>query len=162
DVDRSSDHPLGSVLPLDDVSPLWGKSWRELGLNAFVNHRTQGVSAFVDSPFLRRPIALRREDGKTLDQTILAQPLTALAESLAARGWQRYEGSGAQVAEADALLQRAREGALALDWRKATTDLANAALSLRTVADKNRESKECLGNSTLLAGNEFNQVRARA
>src|SRR5215471_10497242 len=38
DVDRSSDHPLGSVLPLDDVSPLWGKSWRELGLNAFVNH----------------------------------------------------------------------------------------------------------------------------
>ena len=162
DVDRSSDHPQGSVLPLDDVSPLWGKSWRELGLNAFVNHRTQGVPAFVDSPFLRRPIALRREDGKALDQMILVQPLTALAESMAARGCQSYEGTPARVAEADAQLKRAREGALSLDWNKATKDLADAALVLRTAVDKNRESKVCLGNSTFLTGDEFDRVRARA
>jgi LmbE family N-acetylglucosaminyl deacetylase len=161
DVDRSSDKPSGYVLPLDDVSPLWGKSWREIGLNAFVNHRTQGIPAFVDSPFLRRPIALRREDGKPLDSAMLAQPLSALALSEQARGCQVYDGTADQVADADKELRLAREDALALDWNKASKKLADAALNLRIAADRNRQSKECLGDSEFLQGSEFSDARER-
>ena len=46
------------MLPLDEISPLYGKSWREIGLDAFANHRTQGITGFLGSPFLRRSVAL--------------------------------------------------------------------------------------------------------
>jgi len=52
DLDRFSEKPTGYVLPLDDVSPLWGKSWREIGMDAFANHRTQGVSVFYGNSLL--------------------------------------------------------------------------------------------------------------
>src|SRR5215475_6448315 len=78
DLDRS-DKPTGYVLPLGDISPLWGKSWREIGLDAFANHRTQGVPVFLGSPFFRRPLALKREDGGKFDPAWLARTLTALA-----------------------------------------------------------------------------------
>ncbi len=45
----------GSTLPVDEISPLWGKTWREIGLDAFANHRSQGITDFIGSPFLRRP-----------------------------------------------------------------------------------------------------------
>src|SRR5712692_5111312 len=51
-LDRS-EAPKGYLLPLDEISPLYGKSWRELGLDAFANHRTQGITGFLGSPFLR-------------------------------------------------------------------------------------------------------------
>src|SRR5436309_4711029 len=57
DLDRS-EAPKGYLLPLDDISPLYGKSWREIGLDAFANHRTQGITGFLGSPFLRRAVAL--------------------------------------------------------------------------------------------------------
>src|SRR5213593_1344349 len=66
DVDRG-EKPQGYLLPLDNISPLYGKSWREIGLDAFANHRTQGITGFLGSPFLRRPTALKREDGGQLD-----------------------------------------------------------------------------------------------
>jgi len=34
-LDRFSEKPTGYVLPLDEVSSLWGKSWREIGIDAF-------------------------------------------------------------------------------------------------------------------------------
>ncbi|MGB7493443.1 MAG: PIG-L family deacetylase [Candidatus Acidiferrum sp.] len=77
DLDRS-DTPKGYVLPLDDISFLYGKSWREIGLDAFVNHHTQGIAGFINSPFLSRPVALVPERGGTLAPTELAQPLTSL------------------------------------------------------------------------------------
>src|SRR6266849_10183345 len=58
DLDRS-EKPQGYPLPLDDVSPLYGKSWREIGLDAFANHRTQGITGFSTRRFLRRPITLK-------------------------------------------------------------------------------------------------------
>ena len=58
DLERGATIPTGYVLPLDEVSPLYGKTWREIGLDAFVNHRTQGIAGFLNSPFLRRPIAI--------------------------------------------------------------------------------------------------------
>ena len=76
--ERGTQNPTGYVLPLDEVSPLYGKSWREIGLDAFVNHRSQGIAGFMNSPFLMRPIALLREEGKNFDPSTLAVPLTEL------------------------------------------------------------------------------------
>src|SRR5207253_430595 len=79
DVDRG-EKPQGYFLPLDDTSPLYGKTWREIGLDAFANHRSQGIAVFLGSAFLRRPIALKREDGQPLNPAMLAEPLGPLDE----------------------------------------------------------------------------------
>src|SRR4029077_18776112 len=77
-LERGSEAPQGYVLPLDDISPLYGKSWREIGLDAFTNHRTQGISTFLGSPFLRRPIALVPEAGGKLGPSDLNTSLNTL------------------------------------------------------------------------------------
>ena len=121
DLDRG-EAPAGYLLPLDDVSPLYGKSWREIGLDAFSNHRTQGIANFLGSSFLRRPIALKREDGATLDPAVLAEPLGPLDED--------YElgssGVDPLMRALDAALGAAREAALRLDWKAAADSLAAA------------------------------------
>lgn len=114
DLDRS-ENPKGYVLPLDEVSPLWGKTWREIGLDAFVNHHTQGIAGFLNSPFLRRPIALVPENGAKFEPAQLAEPITTL-----------YPGCKA-FADAQNLLGLARQATLQGDFASATGDLANAA-----------------------------------
>jgi LmbE family N-acetylglucosaminyl deacetylase len=129
DVDRS-DTPKGFILPLGDISPLYGKSWREIGLDAFANHRTQGITGFLSSPFLRRPIALKREDGAELDPALLAQPLGALDED--------YEvgnmGVDPLMRAVDGALVTARDAALRLDWKAATDSLVAAGKKIDEVA----------------------------
>lgn len=121
DVDRG-DAPKGFILPLGDVSPLYGKSWREIGLDAFANHRTQGITGFLGSPFLRRPIALKREDGGDFDPALLAQPLGPLDED--------YEignmGVDPLMRTVDAALVTARDASLRLDWKAAADSLVAA------------------------------------
>jgi LmbE family N-acetylglucosaminyl deacetylase len=114
DLDRS-ESPKGYILPLDEISPLYGKSWRQIGLDAFANHHTQGIAGFLNSPFLRRPMALVPEQGATLDPAKLAEPLTAL-----------YPGCKAFTNASD-LLGQARESALREDFPAATHQLADAA-----------------------------------
>ncbi len=129
DLDRS-ETPKGTILPLDSISPLYGKSWREIGLDAFANHRTQGITGFLGSPFLRRPIALRREDGGELDPAILAQPLGALDED--------YEvgnmGVDPLMRTVDGALVAARDAALRLDWKAAAGSLVVAGKKLDEVS----------------------------
>jgi LmbE family N-acetylglucosaminyl deacetylase len=123
DLDRS-DNPSGYVVPFDDVSPLWGKTYRQIGLDAFANHRTQGISAFLGSPFLRRPIALAPEGDAKFDPKNLAAPLRSLFP-----GCRAFE-------EADDELSAARNAALNLDWRAATSSLALAAANAAHWMDK--------------------------
>ncbi len=129
DLDRS-ETPKGTILPLDSISPLYGKSWREIGLDAFANHRTQGITGFLGSPFLRRPIALRREDGGELDPAILAQPLGPLDED--------YEvvnmGVDPLIRTVDGALVAARDAALRLDWKAAAGALVVAGKKLDEVS----------------------------
>ncbi|HXX99988.1 MAG TPA: PIG-L family deacetylase, partial [Candidatus Limnocylindrales bacterium] len=117
-LDRS-ESPKGYVLPLDDVSPLWGKTWREIGLDAFANHHTQGIAGFLNSPFLRRQIALLPEQGDSFNPALLAEPLTSL-----------FPGCKA-FAEAENQLGRAREALLQGDTSGATRELAEAAEQFR-------------------------------
>jgi LmbE family N-acetylglucosaminyl deacetylase len=113
-LDRS-DSPKGHILPLNDISPLYGKSWRQIGLDAFVNHHTQGITGFIDSPFLRRPVALVAEKGSTFDPSQLAQPLTTL-----------LPGCKAFSAAYD-LLGQARESVLQENFAAGARQLADAA-----------------------------------
>ena len=114
DIDRG-DPPKGYVLPLDQVAPLWGKSWREIGIDAFVNHHTQGIAGFLNSPFLRRPMALLSENGATFDPAQLAQPITTLIPGCKA------------FADANKHLGLAREATLRFDFPGAISHLGEAA-----------------------------------
>ena len=123
DLDRS-DNPTGYLVPFDEISPLWGKTYRQIGLDAFANHRTQGISAFLGSPFLRRPIALVPEADAKFDPTTLVLPLrTALP------GCDAFEVADHELAEA-------RTYALNLGWRAATSSLALAAANASHWRDK--------------------------
>lgn len=128
DHERSSENPTGYVLPLDEISPLYGKSWREIGLDAFVNHRTQGIAGFLNSPFLRRPIALKREDGQPLDPASLSVGLLGLAVKKGPCGCDEV------LKTADHSLEQARAAALALDWPASVTALIAAENSVARAA----------------------------
>ena len=129
DLDRS-ETPSGYILPLDDISPLYGKSWREIGIDAFANHRTQGITGFLGSPFLRRPVALRREDGGEFDPAVLAKPLGPLDED--------YEvgdmGVDPLMRAVDGALAAARAAVLRLDWKAAADSLIAAGKKLDEVS----------------------------
>jgi LmbE family N-acetylglucosaminyl deacetylase len=128
DLDRS-EAPKGYMPPLDQISPLYGKSWREIGLDAFANHRTQGITGFLNSPFLRRPTALRPEDGTELDPGQLAQPLGPLDEDYEAVSM----GVDPLMRSVDAALVAAREAALRLDWKTAASSLVVAGKKINEV-----------------------------
>jgi LmbE family N-acetylglucosaminyl deacetylase len=121
DVDRG-EKPQGYILPLDEISPLYGKSWREIGLDAFANHRTQGIAGFLGSPFLRRPIALKREDGAALDPAVLAESLGPLDEDYEVGN----KGVDPLMRTVNAALVAARDAALRLDWKAAIDSLVAA------------------------------------
>ena len=113
DVDRGAHKPNSYVLPVDDVSPLYGKSYREIGLDAFTNHRTQGITGFINSPFLSVPYGLVAESGEAFDPKILAVHL---------QDWST-EKSALQVATD---IRKAHDAAFALDWKSAATSLSQA------------------------------------
>src|SRR5215471_13861859 len=125
DVDRGSDKPQGYVLPLDEVSPLYGKSWRQIGLDAFVNHHSQGIAGFLGSSFLRRPIALKREDGKNFDPSTLAIPLPELFGKEDGKVCSAHKDWCNALKHSDQELSQARAAVLALDFSAATNLLVD-------------------------------------
>jgi LmbE family N-acetylglucosaminyl deacetylase len=136
DVDRSggsATNPASLQLPLDEVSPLWGKTWREIGIDAFANHRTQGISGVLGSTFLHRPIALVAESGEKVDPAMFARPLHTL-------GGDAYENGCAQSAffclvleHAEEDLAKAREDALSLRWQQSAAQIAQAAKEITSL-----------------------------
>jgi LmbE family N-acetylglucosaminyl deacetylase len=154
DLERGSEKPTGNVLPLDEVSPLWGKSWRELGIDAFVNHRTQGISAFINSPFLRRPIALKREDGTNFDPRSLNWNLL---EILGPGGCEKQPKLCEQLKHADGKLLEARRATLELEWAKAMDALGQA----QTLVKHLVPPSDVMGTpeSEILKAAEFTQLK---
>jgi LmbE family N-acetylglucosaminyl deacetylase len=133
DVERGSDTPKGYPVPVDEISPLYGKSWREIGLDAFSNHRSQGISAFLSSPFLRRPVALLPEDGSKLDPRSLAIPLTELLGPADGKTCKAHPEYCEKLKKTDATLLEARSRSLSLDWPAATQLLVSAQKSLASL-----------------------------
>src|ERR1017187_7082789 len=75
----------GVQLPVNDVSPLWGKSYVEMGMEGHAQHRSQGTPSFFGNPFFRRPVTLIEEHGQQggggFDTKLLAEPLGSLAKT---------------------------------------------------------------------------------
>jgi len=121
----------GYSLPVDEISELWGKPWREIALDAFSNHRSQGITGFVNSPFLRRPLVLVREDGNKLDPASLAEPLHELPSEAASEGTFRHA-----MKEAEASIEKARVEALALHWAEAASSLVEATKQIDAITPR--------------------------
>jgi hypothetical protein len=121
----------GYSLAVDEISELWGKPWREIALDAFSNHRSQGITGFVNSPFLRRPLVLIREDGAKLDPATLAEPLHELPSEAALEGTFRRA-----MREAESSIEKARGEALALHWAEASLSLVGAARQIDLISPR--------------------------
>jgi len=133
DLDRGSDSPQGYSVPIGEVSALYGKSYREIGLDAFANHRTQGISAFLGSPFLRRPVGLTPEAGSKFSPGMLNVSLGSLAggdSGLGCGGTASYCDS---LKKADQTLGNARAAALELKWKEASDLVAKAGSDVASV-----------------------------
>src|SRR6266481_6388275 len=118
DIERGSEQPRGYILPLDEISSTYGRTWRQLGIDAFANHRTQGMTGVLGSIFLQRPVALRREDGKPFDP-----------KSLAVNIAERFKGC-TPIELADRDLESSREAVLQLAWKRAGEKISHAAALL--------------------------------
>ena len=112
----------GYRLPSDQISPLWGKSYDELGREGFANHRTQGITAFLDSPFLRRSIYLIPLEGQKLDPASLAEPLVSLGDRFPSLASFLHPA----LERTDKDLGAARADALQLNWGECAEQLAEA------------------------------------
>jgi LmbE family N-acetylglucosaminyl deacetylase len=124
-------------LPTNDVSPLWGKSYVEMGMEGHANHRSQGTPAFFGNSFFRRPIYLIRENEKGdpaggFDVKLLAEPISTLAARFST--FQSLMAPG--LASADQHLAAARRSALELDRPAAAKSLAQAGSAVEALRDK--------------------------
>ena len=157
DVDRG-EKPQGYPLPLDQVAPLYGKSWREMGLDAFANHRTQGITGFLNSPFLRRPITLKREDAADFDPATLAEPLGPLDEDFEVGN----RGVDPLMRAVDASLVAARDAALRLDWKSSADSLIAAGKKLDQIPVPSLSSQIPVPVQSLLRGTRRKRQKINA
>lgn len=123
----------GYTLPVDEISPLWGKSYREIALDAFVNHRSQGIAGFLGSPFLRRPLTLLAEEGSKFEPAILAEPLHSVGGDASGGGCAPMALFCPPLKQAEDDISRARAAALALDWTTSAEALAKAAQAVNSL-----------------------------
>jgi LmbE family N-acetylglucosaminyl deacetylase len=146
-------------LPINDVSPLWGKSYVEMGMEGHAQHRSQGTPAFFGNPFFRRPVSLITEDangeaGGSFDKKLLAEPLA----SLAARYPEFRSALTSALSSADAKLAEARKSALALDRAAAAKSIAEAG---KEIAKARGEISKKGGAESAAAGWELDRVKDR-
>jgi LmbE family N-acetylglucosaminyl deacetylase len=136
DVDRSGGGAVNQAtlqLPLDEVSPLWGKTWREIGIDAFAYHRTQGISGVLGSPFLHRSIALVSESGEKIDPAIFAQALRTLGGDAAENGCAQSSFFCPVLMHAEEYLAKAHDDALSLHWQQSAAAIARAAKEITSL-----------------------------
>jgi LmbE family N-acetylglucosaminyl deacetylase len=133
--------PDGAVqLPVNDVSPLLGESYVDIGIEGRAQHRSQGTPMQSNSPFFHTPVYLLTEHGQEagggFDPKLLAQPITSLDE----RFPQFRETLAPELASADRLLGEAAKSALNLKRAEAADDLASAAKDIAGLRDKISQS----------------------
>ena len=129
--------PASSVqLPVTDVSPLWGKSYVEMGMEGHAQHRSQGTPSLFGNPFFRRPVYLitehSQEAGGGFDVKLMAEPVASLAE----RFPQLRDAMAPALASVDQNLVAAVKSALALDREAAAKSLAEAGKEVAALRDK--------------------------
>jgi LmbE family N-acetylglucosaminyl deacetylase len=126
---RGSAPADGFSIPVSEISPLWGKSWGEIGVEGYLNHRTQGVGGVRSSPFFRRPVTLVAVDGAKLDALLLAAPLTSLAGRFAGLEDLLLQG----LKDVDDSLGKAEKAAQKVDWTEVALHLSRAGRDLHAL-----------------------------
>jgi len=153
-ISRGEPGPTNSWrVPVNDISPLWGRSYSEIGLEAFAHHRSQGITEFLGSSFFRRAPYLVPVGGEAISPGMLAEPLTRLADSASGEK-PRLQDSLAKV---DAALAEGRGEALSLQWPEAAKSIARAGTETA-----NLQSALCAKDSQTTADICWELARARA
>src|SRR5579864_7199233 len=118
--------PGSLQLPVNDVSPLWGQSYVEMGMEGHAQHRSQGTPSFTGNPFFRRPPTLILENGGGgFDAKQLAESITSLADRFVPE-WHVTRGMAPALSAVDEDLAAASKSALNLDRAAAAASLAKA------------------------------------
>ncbi len=130
-------------MPINDVSPLWGKSYVDMGMEGHAQHRSQGTPSFFGNPFFRRPVSLVGENEKgdpagSFDPKLLAEPLGALAEKFPSQ----RDMLAPVLNQTSAHLEAARSAALALHRSDAAKDLAEAAKEIAKLREQVSKQNE--------------------
>jgi LmbE family N-acetylglucosaminyl deacetylase len=149
--DDKVDYTGSWVVPADDISPIWGRSYRDISIEGYVHHRSQGVTPFLNSPFLRRPYGLKRAAGGPPTPADFAQPIASLASVIPAP-------VGQPLAAADRALDQARAAAEKLDWPAAVRCIAEAGKQIASLEDQVKRSPDASAAGGLW---ELEQVRER-
>jgi len=122
-------------LAVTDVSPLWGKSYVEMGMEGHAQHRSQGTPSLFGNPYFRRPVELITEHGQAagggFDSTLLARPITKLAKQFPDLAMMTPA-----LENTDQALAAAAKSLLDLDRQTAAVSLAEAAKTIATLRDK--------------------------
>jgi len=131
-------------LPVNDVSPLCGKSYTEMGMEGHALHRSQGTPAFFGNVFFRRPIYLVAENEKDaagkFDAKLLGEPLT----SLSTRFPSLQASMATRLTVADADLKAALVAVRSMQRTDAATSLAQAGLQIGVL--RNEISKTAMAD----------------
>jgi LmbE family N-acetylglucosaminyl deacetylase len=134
-----SENARGYAVPTDQVSPLWGRTYAEMGRDGDLNHRTQGIAGFLGGGgFLRFKVQLMTTEGSAPDPARLAERLPALAKRFPALAGVLEP----RLSRADVVLSSARENALRLDWPAAAQLLAEAGKALAELEGELASKKE--------------------
>ena len=129
--------PAGAVpLPVNDVSPLWGKSYVVMGMEGHAQHRSQGTPSFFGNPFFRRPVFLMTERGAEAGGGFDAVMLSESVTCLAARFPKLQAVLAPALAAADQSLGAAARSALAPDRPAAAHALAEAGKQVAALREK--------------------------
>jgi LmbE family N-acetylglucosaminyl deacetylase len=128
--------PGGVTLPVNDVSPLWGKSYVEMGMEGHAQHRSQGTPSFSGNPFFRRPVTLITEHGQQagdgFDVKLLAEPLTSIAAQF--REMQAVMTPALEAVDQE--LESAAKLALEANREAAAKSLAEAGKNIAALREK--------------------------
>jgi LmbE family N-acetylglucosaminyl deacetylase len=129
------DDSSGTVkIPVNDISPLLGESYVDIGMEGHAQHRSQGTPAYFGNQFFRRPMYLVRENSEeepagAFDPKLLAQPITAIA----ARFPDLQPVMQPALASVEQDLDGARSSALELDRTRAANSLAEAGQKIESL-----------------------------
>jgi LmbE family N-acetylglucosaminyl deacetylase len=128
--------PDAVELPVTDVSPLWGKSYVEMGMEGHAQHRSQGTPSLFGNPYFRRPVLLVTERGQQagggFDRKLLGEPITSLGTRFQSLG--TVMTPALEVADQD--LVAAMKAVLALNRPEAAKSLADAGKTVQALCEK--------------------------
>ena len=117
-------------IPAEEISPLFGKGYNDLGIEGRSEHVSQGTPAEAGSSFLHSAIYVKVAGGSESKNNVTLADLGAPLTSLAKKNVEIASNLNA----AESALKSAREEALRLDWPNAARHLAQAAREIKSAS----------------------------